>query len=127
VDRKTYEEVKRGLRAVQDGIETSKRPAYTVGSADVLANFKRVAERSGISPLQCILVYFLKHIDSIQSIVSPPKGTITQAEPIVERFADASNYLNLMLALLIEEHEEWGIMNSLIKENADDRNKHGNP
>jgi hypothetical protein len=124
LDRADYDLIKKGIRRVQDDIETAKRPAYTVGSRDVLANFKRVAERSGITPLQCILVYFLKHIDSIQSAVgvhtSASEGEIPQAEPIVERFADAANYLNLMLALMIEEHNLAEVSQYLIEKGVSD-------
>jgi hypothetical protein len=109
-----YEKIKAKLRKTADEIEVSKRPAYTVGSSDVLANFKRVAERSGITPVQCALVYFLKHLDSITSYAQ--NQDIPQAEPIWERFADADNYLRLMLALLIEELDE----NLLITEETKD-------
>ena len=122
MDRADYNLIKKGIRRVQDNIEEAKRPAYTVGSLDVLANFKRVAERSGITPLQCILVYFLKHIDSIQSAVGvhTDGGEIPQAEPIVERFADAANYLNLMLALMIEEHNLAEVSQYLIEKGVSD-------
>ena len=98
---RNYEGIKLGLRTLADNIEAEKRPAYTIGSEDVLANFKRVAERSNVSPLQCINVYFLKHVDSLSALCSDPD--IPQSEEMLGRFADAYNYLQLLLALYIEE------------------------
>lgn len=98
-----YQKIKRVLRATADSIETSKRPAYTIGSEDVLANFKRVAASSGMTPAQCALVYMLKHVDSISSYVTNPN--LLQAEPLIERFADLDNYGNLLLALLVEQDD----------------------
>lgn len=71
----------------------SKRPGYTVGASDHLANFKRVAERSNLTPQQVWLVYFLKHIDAIQSIMAKPE--LPMSEPARGRFIDAINYLLL--------------------------------
>lgn len=109
-----YKTIKRILRAKADHIEDSKRPAYTIGSDDVLANFKRVAESSGMTPAQCCLVYMLKHVDSVSSYITNPD--IPQAEGIMGRFADLHNYVCLCLALLVEEND------SLIKgEDEDER------
>jgi hypothetical protein len=95
-----YEIVASDLLALASNIETSKRPGYTVGSVDVLANFKRVAERAGISTEQAWLVYFLKHVDAITTIMSKPDLPVSEAPP--GRFADAINYLKLGYAILQE-------------------------
>ena len=95
-----YDRIAGELMALAREIETSKRPGYTVGSVDVLANFKRVAERTGISPEQAWLVYFLKHIDAITSIMTKPDLPVSEEPP--GRFADAVNYLRLGYALLKE-------------------------
>lgn len=100
-DRLTIE-----LLAIAKQIAESKRPAYTVGSPDVLANFKRIGERTKLSPLQVLDIYFLKHIDSITAFSD---GDIPQDEPIIERFADAINYLLLKFALLMEQKDEQNI------------------
>jgi len=84
--------------------ETNKRPAYTMGSDDVLANFKRVGEAAGIPASKVALVYFLKHVDSITAYVKD-RQAISQSEPMMGRFADARNYLVLMAACLAEERD----------------------
>lgn len=95
-----YDSVADQLLALAREIETSKRPGYTVGSVDVLANFKNVANRAGISVGQAWLVYFLKHIDAITTIMSRPDLPVSEAPP--GRFADAVNYLRLGYAILQE-------------------------
>lgn len=95
-----YDRIAGELMSLAREIETSKRPGYTVGSVDVLANFKRVAERAGISAEQAWCVYFLKHIDAITSIMTKPDLPISEEPP--GRFADAVNYLRLGYALLKE-------------------------
>lgn len=96
-----YDKVADGLLAVAREIETSKRPGYTLGDTDVLANFKRTAERAGISVGQAWTVFFMKHIDAITSIMSRPDLPVSE-EP-EGRFADAVNYLRLGFAILQEQ------------------------
>jgi hypothetical protein len=81
-------------------IEDFKRPGYTIGSQDVLANFKRAGERADITTEQAWVVLFQKHIDAIISIMAKPD--LPRAEAAPGRFADAINYLRLGFALLRE-------------------------
>lgn len=81
-------------------IERAKRPAYTFGQEDVLKNFKSVAERLHLTPLQVWGVYAMKHMDAIASFAAD--DDIPQAEEITGRFADLVNYLKLGYALGIE-------------------------
>jgi hypothetical protein len=78
-------------------IEREKRPGYVVGDADVLKNFKAVAQRLGLTPAQVWGVYFLKHVDAITAIMTRPELPVS--EPPIGRFADALNYLKLGYAL----------------------------
>lgn len=98
--QKQYDRVAKALLEHAQNIERAKRPGYTVGSADVLHNFKAVAERVGLSPMQVWAVYFLKHIDALTAFAKDT--SIPQAEPIESRFADAINYLKLGFALSVE-------------------------
>jgi diketogulonate reductase-like aldo/keto reductase len=98
-----YKQVRDNLLATANDIENAKRGAYTVGSDDVLANFKRVAERIGSTPAQVALTYYLKHIDSIITMVKRPD--IIDPEPAIGRFADTINYTKLLYAILVEEQE----------------------
>lgn len=95
-----YDKVADELMMLAREIETAKRPGYTVGSVDVLANFKRVAERAGITTEQAWAVYFLKHIDAIMAIMTKPDLPVAEEPP--GRFADAINYLRLGFAILKE-------------------------
>lgn len=99
-----YNELKENILQKAQTISDSKRPSYTQGNPDVLKNFKAVAERVGMTPLQVWGVYFNKHIDSINSFVKDEK--IHQAEPMEERFCDALNYLMLGWALSKDDEEE---------------------
>lgn len=95
-----YDLLASGLLRLAHDIETSKRPGYTGGSIDVLANFYGVAERAGITPEQAWAVYFLKHVDAVMSIMTKPDLPVSEAPP--GRFADGINYLKLGFALLEE-------------------------
>jgi len=99
MQREQYDRTTTALLGIAKRVADSKRPAYTVGSKDVLANFKRIGDRTGMDPLQVLDVYLLKHLDSITAYSD---GSIDQSEPIVGRFADAINYLLLKFALLVE-------------------------
>jgi hypothetical protein len=70
---------------------------------DVTANFKRLADRLGVSPMVIWSVYFTKHIDAILSYV---KNGQAASEPIDKRFVDAANYLVLGMALIGEEEKK---------------------
>jgi hypothetical protein len=100
VTQAEYDAVAGDLMALAQSIEDSKRPGYTVGAEDVLANFKRTADRAGVDVGQAWAVFFLKHIDAILSIMTRPD--LPQAEEPPGRFADAINYLRLGYALLHE-------------------------
>lgn len=95
-----YERIARALLKEADGIETAKRPGYTLGNEDVLRNFKQAAARAGITPGQAWAVYFLKHIDAITSVMTRPDLPVAEAP--LGRFSDAINYLKLGYALMLE-------------------------
>jgi len=96
-----YDECSERLLDKADDIASAKRPGYTIGHDDVLKNFKRVAERLNITPLQAWGVYALKHFDAITTYARDP--AIPQAEAIEGRFCDAINYLLLGFALHVEQ------------------------
>lgn len=85
---------------------------YKETGADTLANFKAVGERVGTTPEQALMVYLLKHIDSINTTVreagDPFYSSVGQeliyakGEGIVSRLDDARNYLDLLECLLID-------------------------
>ena len=104
------------LNELCEKIMADKRPGYTGQSKDVLANFKRVGERMGTPPMQPLLTYWLKHVDSITSILS--QG-VEDVEGIASRLADARNYIDLIYALHFEaEFEEDQVLTGLIYDPA---------
>jgi hypothetical protein len=100
VNAEEFDQITGRLMTTADSISKAKRPAYTVGNADVLHNFKSVAERLGISPGAALAVYMTKHYDAIITALTKPE--LPQAEEITGRFADAINYLKMGYALLEE-------------------------
>lgn len=73
---------------------------------DVLANFKNVGARAGLTKYQIFLTYFLKHIDSIANAIKYHPDhpfTETKSEPLRSRVVDAINYLTLLVNLIDED------------------------
>ena len=103
MDLKTFDELRLRLAAEREQIVQEKRPEYTEGKTDVLANFKQVAEELGLSPMEVWYVYFRKHISSIVSYVKNPN--IQLSEPIFGRIKDVMNYMELLAALAKEQAE----------------------
>lgn len=100
MNEEKYNQTVENLRAACSSIVSSKRPGYTSSDNDVLINFKQAARDAGITPLQAWLVLFNKHVSSIKAYVKNPAGV--QAEPMIGRFADAINYLELGYALMLD-------------------------
>ena len=74
------------------------------GSGDSLANFKRNAERLGLTPYQILAVYWNKHVDSINNAIQQnPKAPIDHTEGLRGRIIDAKNYLDILYCLLVED------------------------
>lgn len=97
---------------------SEKRIEYTIsqGEKDVHANFKNVGKRLEIDPKQIIMVYLLKHMDSITNYVNT--GTEYSDEKIEERISDAIQYLLLLVTLIVDErgysvsrHKTKGLQN----------------
>lgn len=77
------------------------------GNDDSLANFKRNAQRLGLSKYQIWAVYWNKHVDSINNAIkSNPTTPQVESEPIESRVVDLINYEIILQALLIEDEEK---------------------
>lgn len=79
-------------------IEQGKRGVYTRGSEDVLANFRRIAEMTGQTPGEVLVVYMMKHVLSVCTALTNPD--IKDPEALIGRFADNINYLKLGYTML---------------------------
>lgn len=75
------------------------------GSEDRLANFKRGAQLTGVTPAQVAFIYASKHYDAIATFIRDKAAGIQRprSEPMGERFDDLINYCILMKALLKEQ------------------------
>lgn len=83
-----------------------KGDAYS-GSDDVFANFKRNAERLGLTQYQIWLVYFAKHVDSVfTAIKTNPSAPVDKSEGLEGRIDDIENYCKLLRGMLNENRIE---------------------
>ena len=81
-------------------IRQTKGVDYCLGSEDVNKNFKSIGERLNLSPEKVLMVYALKHIDSIVSFL---KNGQLKGEPVREKIIDSVNYILILWTLLNEK------------------------
>ena len=98
---------------------TIKGKAYA-GEGDSLANFKRNAERLGLTKYQIWAVYFNKHVDSINNAIQQsPDSPVDSSEGMGSRIIDARTYLGILQCLMEEDQVEERIT-ARVKYNADE-------
>ena len=96
-------EIVKSINEERMAVMIDKGNAYA-GDGDSLANFKRNAERLGLTKYQILSVYFNKHIDSINNAIAQnPAKPIDKTEGLKGRIIDAHNYLDLLYCLLVED------------------------
>jgi hypothetical protein len=81
----------------------SKGQEYA-GTEDRLSNFKRGANLTGTTPLQCCFIYMSKHYDALSTFIKKDADGFDQhlSEPIEGRINDLINYCLLMKGLIQE-------------------------
>lgn len=106
MDIEKYREFRQELIDEAFGVSDDKNDDYTVGSQDALHNFKSVAERRDMHPMDVLMVYKQKHQDAIDNFVRT-RGE-SESEPIRQRIIDDINYSVLLLALYndLQDDEE---------------------
>jgi hypothetical protein len=86
------------------GVLKAKGKDYS-SDTDALANFKRNADKLGLTKYQVWSLYFTKHVDAIiNSIKRDPVNPQVESEPIKSRVVDIINY-GICLVALLEENE----------------------
>lgn len=70
-------------------------------SADRFANFNRLSDRLKMDRQRIWLVYFIKHLDAIESHIE--NGRVYSGESIRGRIVDAITYLTLLAGMIAEE------------------------
>lgn len=85
----------------------SKGEEYS-NSEDRLANFKRGAAHTGVSPLTVLFIFMSKHYDAFSTYVRKEQQGLPQSlsEPIEGRLNDLINYCLLARALIAESVKE---------------------
>lgn len=84
----------------------NKKNKSYAGQGDTLANFKRNAEALGLTKYQIWLVYFNKHIDSINNAIKDnPELPVDASESIEGRVIDVIVYATILHALIHEDTE----------------------
>jgi hypothetical protein len=103
------EDFKNYLDKIDDAqriLRLQKGAAYA-GNGDVFDNFKRNAERVGVTKYQIWLVYFNKHIDAITNAIKEnPESPVEKSEGMTGRIDDAINYLRLLGGMLEEDNHK---------------------
>jgi len=84
-------------------IALSKGKAYS-GEEDVLANFKRGEDMTGVTKYQVWAIYAMKHIDTIMNAIKfDPSRPIDKTEGMHGRILDTITYLTLLECMLFED------------------------
>ena len=100
----TIEERQAIVKELYNEAETimlAKGKSYAGTGQDSLANFKRNADRLGLTPFQVWAVYFNKHIDSINSAIQGNPGKpVDFSESLRGRILDVINYATILECLL---------------------------
>lgn len=99
MNQESFDQLLAASRARQDNLLKVKGADYTRRNPDRLANFKRVAGDTGLTPLQVWAVYASKHWDALMAFVQTGK---VESEAIEGRFDDLHNYLYLGEGLITE-------------------------
>ena len=103
----TLEELGKIVQQTQEAMDSllKIKGGEYANSDDRLANFKRGAALTGVTPLQVLFVYLSKHYDGVASFIrkSASGEPITLSEPIEGRLDDIIVYCTLAKALVREE------------------------
>ena len=110
MNQSEYDNLIDGLLYAAREVEDAKRPGYTTGTEDVLSNFKRVGEQTGIMPEKVLMIYMLKHLDSIRTKLNDIEmdKKNEDPEPWQGRMYDILNYVKLLYALMTERERRNG-------------------
>lgn len=94
-----FSKLREELSQLRSFIMGSKGYEYARGDVEDnrLANFEAVGAVLGVAPHVATALYLQKHIDSIMKAVRTGEAG---SEPLIARFADAMNYLELLYACM---------------------------
>lgn len=77
--------------------------AYS-GKDDTLANFKRIAENTGLTKYQVWAVYANKHIDAVNNAIKyDPEAPKEKTEGMRGRILDIITYMTILECMLYED------------------------
>lgn len=89
----------------EDILFGAKGAEYTQGDIEdnKLSNFERQAGMLGLKPQQVCATYMLKHLDSVMKWVRTGEEG---SEPMLMRFVDLRNYVDLMYGIYVSQQED---------------------
>lgn len=86
------------LLARANAVLTQRGRAYA-SDEDRFKNFKEIGARAGITPLQTCHIFLQKGMAVLDKLA---QGREIEGEDVIDRFADALNYIRLMWGLYVE-------------------------
>lgn len=105
MDHQTFMQVLHGTHQRLLELTASKGEEYKAASDDQLANFRRVAERTGVQPLTALMTFMNKHYDSLCEYVRREQLGMDkiESEPIAGRIDDLILYAILFKAMVMDQ------------------------
>lgn len=97
---KRFDEYVLDLMTEMNEVRETKGKEYA-GGEDRFGNFNRIAARCGVSRQVVWLVFFTKHLDSIETFIR--EGKLHSDESIQKRIVDAVAYLTLLGGMIEED------------------------
>lgn len=88
------------IQTEENYLREAGQKEYAHNDENALANFERVAEQTGMTREQVLMIYLLKHLDGISAWI---KGHKSQREDVRGRILDARVYLALLYAMVEDE------------------------
>ena len=98
--RDVFERLLARMQDAELALTKTKGKDYA-GDENVLANFERLAERINLPILKIWFVYFVKHLDALETFINTER---VASESITSRILDMRVYLALFHAIVSERY-----------------------
>jgi hypothetical protein len=101
MNNKKYKRIIRLFTFQRHKMADAKSVEYARDDGNRFSNFIRIGHMLNIDPRKVLMIYFLKHIDSLVDWVSKDFSEDHMTEGILGRIMDLLNYLELLVGLHI--------------------------
>ena len=102
MDNATFDRISRNRMEECLALMTRVKGPEYASSADRLSNFKRAAVLLDSTPEEALAGMWIKHVESLLSIIESLPQTIVSRQRFSEKANDTINYILLLEALLAE-------------------------